>query len=152
MEKYIHYGSNKYDRNQFVDIKNIEYKNKPFGGLWASRINARYGWEKWCRDNDFNIERLDQYFIFNVKNGAKILEIHSIHDLKNIPRLNYNDLFKVNFYPDFEKIKEQGYDAIELFLSDDHGYTDITESLYFRLYGWDCDSILILNPDIICVI
>ena len=40
------------------------------------------------------------------------------------------------------------YDAIELHLSDEVT-DDYLESLYFKLYGWDCDSILIMNPDII---
>ena len=40
---------------------------------------------------------------------------------------------------DFEKIAEE-YDAIEV---------NIDNSLYYALYTWDCDSILIMNPNII---
>ena len=40
------------------------------------------------------------------------------------------------------------YDAIELHLSEEV-VDDYLESLYFKLYGWDCDSILIMNKDII---
>jgi len=42
---------------------------------------------------------------------------------------------------DFEKIKES-YDAIELLISKD-------QRLYYKLYGWDCDCILVLNKDAI---
>ena len=42
---------------------------------------------------------------------------------------------------DFEKLSKE-YDAIEVFISKD-------EQLYWDLYGWDCDSILIMNSDII---
>ena len=27
--------------------------NKPYGGLWASDINAKYGWKSWCEDENF---------------------------------------------------------------------------------------------------
>ena len=37
---------------------------------------------------------------------------------------------------------ENGIDAIEFNISNDW-------DLYMALYGWDCDSILILNPNII---
>lgn len=42
---------------------------------------------------------------------------------------------------DFEEIKKE-YDAIEVLISED-------DQLYWDLYGWDCDSLLILNKDII---
>ena len=43
---------------------------------------------------------------------------------------------------DFESLSKS-YDAIELHLSDSE------DNLYMMLYGWDCDSILIMNPDVI---
>ena len=37
---------------------------------------------------------------------------------------------------------KNGIDVIEFNLSND-------EDLYFALYGWDCDCILVLNPEVI---
>lgn len=148
--KYIHYGDDKFILEKFNSITNILGRNKPYGGLWASRIDANYGWDKWCKDNEFHIEKLNKYFTFTLENKAKILEIHSVEDMEGIPIQKFNDLlFKINYYPDFEAIINQGYDAIELFMSSASYAQDITETLYFRLYRWDCDSILILNPEII---
>jgi len=45
---------------------------------------------------------------------------------------------------DFEKLAGI-YDAIDVSISND-------PELHFALYGWDCDSILIMNPDIIQVL
>ncbi|MFR3519297.1 MAG: hypothetical protein ACLTT4_12785 [Coprobacillus cateniformis] len=42
---------------------------------------------------------------------------------------------------DFEELKRQ-YDAIEVNISNDYG-------LYWKLYGWDCDSILVMNSDVV---
>ena len=44
--------------------------------------------------------------------------------------------------PDFEAILRQGYDAMEIHISE-------CPSLYSAMYGWDVDSILIMNPDIV---
>ena len=43
---------------------------------------------------------------------------------------------------DFELMIKNGIDVIEFNLSND-------EDLYFALYGWDCDCILVLNPEVI---
>ena len=42
---------------------------------------------------------------------------------------------------DFEKLAET-YDAVEVSISSDF-------DLYYKLYGWDCDSIVIMNPDVV---
>ena len=53
-----------------------------------------------------------------------------------------------SYYIDFEKCFDQGIDAIELKV---FSYWDNADQsiLYWKLYGWDCDCILILNPDCI---
>lgn len=48
---------------------------------------------------------------------------------------------------DFEKCVRLGIDAIELCWYGDE-FADIASgNLHFELYGWDCDSIVVLNPD-----
>ena len=42
---------------------------------------------------------------------------------------------------DFEKLSKS-YDVIEVNISADR-------DLYWELYGWDCDSILVMNPSVI---
>lgn len=46
------------------------------------------------------------------------------------------------YIPDFESLASNGVDAIEVFISEDI-------ELYDKLLGWDVDSILIMNPEII---
>lgn len=49
---YISYGLGKFDVDKFDEIQNVEYRNKPKGGLWASPVSAKRGWKDWCWDCD----------------------------------------------------------------------------------------------------
>lgn len=147
--EYIHYGSNKFDINKFNPIMNRAFFNKPYGGLWASRINSKYSWKNWNENEQFIDCNEENSFKFILSENANVLEIHSHKDLDKIPQVNIQDeysfLFSTNFFPDYKKLLCNKIDAIEVFISDDY-------ELYWKLYGWDCDSILIMNPNIIKVI
>lgn len=150
--KYIHYGNDHFDRRRFNPIINPNYGwTKPQqGGLWASEIGSAYGWEQWCRDNDYLLGNLTKHFTFDLSPDARVCHLRNSSQLECLPRLALGKVSTLYYYCiDFEKAMED-YDAIQLHLSeqpDDGNYED----LYFKLYGWDCDSILILNPDIIMV-
>lgn len=144
---YIHYGSTHFDISKFDIPKNRPFFQKPFGGLWASPTDAKYGWKDWNSDNGFRECDQENSFCFTLRNGAKVYHIRNCEDVLKMPEVeSYIKLHE--HVPDFEKMAKE-YDAIELHLSDDSRH-EPGESLYFALYGWDCDSIIILNPYIIC--
>ena len=96
---------------------------------------------------DFHVNKLNNYFVFDLLPTARICHIRSIYDLKKLPK--FSPIVQSMYYNiDFELAKKR-YDAIQLHLSEETRCGDYRESLYFKLYGWDCDSILIMNPDII---
>lgn len=141
---YVHYGNSKFDINKFSAIRNRGVFPKPFGGLWASPVDAEFGWIQWCEQEDFAHYKSDNKFQFKLSDNARVLEIHSVEQMRT---LITEDMYIVRFgvyVLDFEKLTHE-YDAIELFISE-------TPSLYNNFYGWDCDSILILNPNVIKVI
>lgn len=144
---YIHYGSKKFDTERFTPIQNCYPRNKPIGGLWASDVKAEYGWKQWCEDNGFYCERNtdDNCFRFTLAENAKILTLICSSDVKAMPLLGKTGAF--DYKPNFEEILSLGYDAVDYRLSDDCG--SAFDNLYWYLYGWDCDSILVLNPNII---
>lgn len=144
--KYIHYGHNSFDKNLFVAPSNREFFVKPFGGLWASPVDAKWGWKDWCKSENFNLNRLDDSFTFTLKDGATVAHIFDVGYLERLPRLG--SMFSLWVCLDFEKLLADGCDAVELHLSEDRSMGD---SLYWKLYGWDCDSIVILNPDVVVV-
>lgn len=139
--EYVHYGNTKYDSSKFKAIKNREFPFvKPYGGLWASARNAKYGWKDWCEAEEFRDCDESNSFQFNIAETANVLNIHTIQDLSKTPHVSSEHERLV--YIDFEKLVQDGVDAVELHLSDD-------SKLYWALYGWDCDSILIMNPEIV---
>ena len=141
MKNYIHYGHTKFDKSMFTKIKNVDCSTKPKGGLWASDVEAEYGWKEWCNENEFRDCDKENSFTFTLSDDAKILYIESVNDLESLPK--GKDKFGLNFSSwyllDFEKLAET-YDAVEVSISSDF-------DLYYKLYGWDCDSIVIMNPD-----
>ena len=143
MRRYIHYGHTKFDKCIFTKIKNVDCSTKPKGGLWASDVEAEHGWKDWCEAEEFRDCKEDDSFSFILSDNAKVLYINSIDDLKALPKVD--DKFGINFSSwillDFEKLAET-YDAVEVSISSDF-------DLYYQLYGWDCDSIVIMNPDIV---
>ena len=143
MKNYIHYGHTKFDKSVFNKIKNVDCSTKPKGGLWASDVESEHGWKEWCNENKFRDCDKENSFTFTLSDDAKILYIESVNDLESLPK--GKDKFGLNFSSwyllDFEKLAET-YDAVEVSISSDF-------DLYYKLYGWDCDSIVIMNPDIV---
>ena len=109
------------------------------------------------QENEFNEDRLNEYFTFTLKDDARVLTITDEFQLTDLPKidegfseeyLEYRQYIGLDsrIFPwirlDFEKLSEE-YDAIEVLLSEGK------YSLRIELSGWDCDSIIIMNPKII---
>lgn len=147
-KKYIHYGHKKFERIMFCPIRNQECFTKPHGGLWASPVDAKFGWSGWCAREEFRECSDDNSFTFTLSEKAVVVHIRSIKDLDCLPQVD--STYKMWCQLDFERLLEIGIDAIELHLSEeDTQGLCVCEGLYWSLYGWDCDSILIMNPDVI---
>lgn len=156
--KLIHYSSTKFDRSRFTVIKNRALFNKPSGGLWTSPIDSKWGWKDWCIGEHFNIDKLNKFFIIELKKDSKILKINSLDDLKKVPLQNLDDrvknypelkdvFYSMNF-PNYEKISKE-YDAIHLTERGQYE-TRLPPFGEPNLYGWDCETVLVMNPN--CII
>lgn len=149
--EYIHYGHTHFDESLFNKIENKPFV-KPRGGLWASSIDAEYGWKDWCKSEEFGECKDECSFKFKLSDNANVLHLRSVDDLRGLPRnkslVGFDSINK--YWLDFESILASGVDAIEIHISEDN--SEWENSLYYALYGWDCDSILIMNKNIVEVI
>lgn len=146
---YIHYGHEEFDMRRFRSVSNGRYLGiKPVGGLWASPIEAERSWKKWCEDENYSECHEDDSFRFTMRNPDKIFYIDSEESFKEFAG-RYALTEEARFgsgdaavFIDFEKMLSDGWDALEISLTD-------YWRLYDLLYGWDCDSIVVLNRDAI---
>ncbi len=142
---YRHYGNEHFEASLVKPIKNRDNWGKPYGGLWASRVDAEVTWKEWCESENYETQKLSKHFDFTLKDGTKILEIKNVAELDKFG-LEHRNLFLKSYYfssteafLDFEKLSKL-YDAIEV-------NAGSNRDLYFRFYGWDCDSIVIFNSN-----
>ena len=158
---FIHFGSNEYLPELFGPIKNtLGHKPESFSGLWGCPLDADFSWKEFCQLIDFHDDDyLKKYFIFKLRDDARVIIIDDINSLNNLDdKYLYNGpVFFSHIetsikYINFEMLSED-YDAIIVYLN-----RYIPKSIYpsdslkYRLYGWDCDSILVLNKDVIEII
>lgn len=123
--------------------------NKPLGGLWASPVDSERSWYEWSRGENFHTERLSKSFEFELSPEARVLELTpdnvwelpvwkpGMFEQNRISRSPVSMVMNV----DFEALARD-YDVLECSLTK-------YPSLYWSLYGWDCDCILVMNPEVI---
>lgn len=81
--KLIFWGSKEYDSNLFQPVKNKGW-NKPSGGLWTSPVDSFYGWEDWCKENNFREEHFEDSsnnFIIELSKKARVYKVDTLNDL-----------------------------------------------------------------------
>ena len=103
-------------------------------------VNATFGWRDWCTETNFKAG-LSNYFLFPLSNSSKMLIIYNVEQLLSLPKINNSITSNVRSILDSEKSSKE-YDAIEIPISENFRF-DI------ELYGWDCNSILVLNHNVV---
>lgn len=138
----VHFGASEYKPEKVGKIVNSRWV-KPNGGLWTSPVGSDYGWEKWCRSEEFRIENLSEHFLLRMKTDSEILIIDSLEDLLKLPRLEKGEGFYGRMYLDFEIISNK-FDAIWLTVK---GQWETRFSRPMNLYGWDVETVFVMNPE-----
>lgn len=133
----------------FFSLRPIEIKNgdgkgtlfiKPKGGLWCSPLDSNYGWKDWCQAENYGDIKQQQRVIFDV-DMSNFVVIDSVKDMKTkLPWIPVVDGYFRAL--DFEKMVHEGVDGIHL---TEKGQWETRFTHPESLYGWDCETILILN-------
>lgn len=135
----VHYGAEVFDPSKVQPIENRRCFSKPSGGFWVSPIDTPYGWKDWCEAEDFHTPSLAKSVRLRLR--GDVLIINSVQDASSKLRWINSEFHP---YPCFESLVGTGVDAIWLTLE---GEQETRFYSNHSLYGWDCESILVLNPD-----
>ena len=111
--------------------------SKPIGGLWTSPVVSSGSWRKWCIDNSF---QLRPFLVRMRVRVTRCFRVEFEDDLRDMPWVYPHKELPWARTPDFEQMKEM-YECI--WLTDDGQWN--TRLSTPDLYGWDCETILILN-------
>jgi hypothetical protein len=112
---------------------------KPQGGLWTTPLGSTYGWKQWCTEENFQPDSLASSFIVEFTGRAMVIDTYQ--DLRSFPWVPFLPGMKSLLSPDWEHIKTVA-DGIWL-TEQGQRQTRWSEP---NLYGWDCESFLVLNP------
>lgn len=118
--------------------------------VWTGRYP--FGWEELCRRNDHNPKSgLYLKFFFCLDIDAKVFRIETRDDFNALPKVAIaNDApATATEFIDFEECLRQGIDAIVYAYTEVHCDEELRDEMDVKMMGWDCDSILILNPNVI---
>ena len=118
-----------------IAVANSQH-SKPVGGLWASPVDSAWGWADWCREQDFRLERLAVGIQLEISLDRAIV-INSSADL--------GQLDWAGDYPDWESMAERGVDVVYLTLDGLRSTASPMLGIREQLYGWDCESLVVLN-------
>ena len=141
--------------SKFNPIRNEGKWVKPKGGLWASPTDHFDNtWADWCGCNDFRECTEENSFSFTMRDPSRIFFINSMEAWKEFERLYitkgksrwmWDDGFcSGSDSIDFEKMVADGWDGLEISISE-------FSNMYNYLYCWDCDSIVVMNPDAVVI-
>ena len=136
--RLIHYGATQYDPKKFLPISDLPLHNKPKGGLWTSPVDSKYGWWNWCEDESFG----DTTKSFEVDFKGTFFVIDSVDDMNKLPWIELKGFSFVSFQALCANCFT--YDAIHL---TEKGQNETRLTYPRSLYGWDCETVLVMNPD-----
>lgn len=135
-----------------IEIRNSRelYWCKPEGGIWCSPVGSNFGWEDCDAGEQFIQEGMTK---IELKLEGEFIIIDTYEDLNKLPWNKFCGSPNIELI-DFENVVREGVDAI--YLTEEgqrqtkypYGFGvdwSFTNEKFRNLYGWDCESVLILN-------
>ena len=149
VDKYITYGVEKFQPHKLVPSSQplTIRLNKPMGCFWGSPVGAKFGWKQWVISEDFKTD-LSTHIIWALEPGSKILKIRGLSDIDTLPVVIDESL---EYLPNIDyNLLRKKFDAVELV---DYSLGKNFNNFKARGFStWDCQSIVVLNPEKIRVI
>ena len=155
--KYWYNHGESFDASKIqIELGNPEFQwGKPDLGFWGSLWNASFGWKEWCIAENYGDYDWNNPIYFRLKSNSTILKIYR-EDLNDdvlskyviLDEKMYHAIHREHYFLDYNKIVDDGIDAVELMDG------SIGHSIWYNKYeqifnSWDCESIVVLNKDVL---
>lgn len=108
---------------------------------------SEYGWARWCAENMPCLLSKASSFSFTLRPDANVIRLRGVADVLDLVNMRpefvtnpLQDNYKVCL--DFERMVGSGVDVLEISI----------KKLDQMFEGWDCDSLLVMNPDVVVTI
>ena len=147
----VHYGSATLDKSRIDGISNNRQRNKPSkGGLWTSPKESEFNWNDFIENEDCSdlwLSDMSSYIELN-HTGLTYL-INGDRDIKELVDNGFIIKTGTGFIYDYEALalkvdsiwlSYQGLRTVGIFSFDKPNF-----------YGWDCETVLILNSKSISI-
>ena len=139
------YADDGFDLTRFRSVTNWRETTpvgKPkSGGIWLSLDG---GWERWCEREQMDEWASNGSYQVTLKPDTHILMIASADDMEGLPQAGAT---KMTYAPVGEPIKNFDYERLALSWDGICVMAGSNSDLYHSFYGWDCNSLVLLNPD-----
>ncbi len=144
------YGDKEFNKDLIRTHLKPNYANKPTEAFWGSPENAEYGWKEWCKSENYGDYNFDHPIRWKLKDGSKIYTINlkSVTTINGISKLSRyiiipNEL-KSMIYLNYRQMRNDNIAAVEL-LDARVGHL-FRNRIEISFNGWDCESIVVLDP------
>lgn len=149
-------------KKELLDKKNLEIMfKKPRGCFWGSLYEPerkyKSDWCRWVCDN-MSSGYYTYGITYSLKEDSKVYIINEKKDLEEL-LIKYNakndsESSFIRHILEMDRSSDLFTDIVDwIKVAEDYDAVYLTEKgadkLYFDLYGWDCGSIAIFNPDIV---
>lgn len=146
---YTKRGTTELVRERFRNMMPNDHKwIKPTGGIWFCEYtpNEKYvsSWQRWCIGEMFNHDRVvNDGITFSISSNARVYVINTAEDFFNLKGKYSNSDVKDRYSCDIDWYAiAQDYDVVYLTKAG-------IRVNYYNMYGWDIESGVVLNFDVI---
>lgn len=143
------YRDKEFNKDLIRTCLKTNYINKPEEAFWGSPENAEYSWKDWCKSEDYGDYNFDHPIRWKLKDGSKIYTI-SLKSVTTINGINKISRYLTNYCGsatpvlNYRQMRKDNIAAVEL-LDARVGHLFINK-LEVSFNGWDCNSIVVLDP------
>lgn len=138
-----HYTDNRYWEPMSVTIDCTPFSIKPNGALYTSPVGSNHSWSAWCAENNYG---KGSYRVEIEIDPSRLFIVSGYDSMMRLP-WEVTEACKTLNHINYSKLILDGFTGVWL---TEHGeYITRLPPGTRNLYGWDCETVAIMDTSII---